>query len=77
MLIDIVKVGDVLTTQGTGYQSKTIHRYTVARITKTQIICRHASNAVADFKIDRYGCMLPKDKYINHYVTHVNGKPIE
>lgn len=74
MLIDQVKVGDVLTVAGTGYQSNIRNNYTVMRITKTMIVCTIPKHATGyEYKIDRYGCKLPREKYINHYVTHING----
>ena len=72
ILIDTVKVGDVLTFRGTGYQDNIIRNYTVTRITKTQIVCS-LKGSIATYKIDRRGVLLPKDRFINHYVTHVNG----
>lgn len=74
MLIEQVKVGDVLTVRGSGYLDNMVTDYTVIRVTKTMIICvipKHRNGA--EYKIDRRGVKLPKDKYINFYVTHVNG----
>lgn len=74
MLIDQVKKGDVLTVRGSGYLNNMVTQYTVIRVTKTMIVCiipKHKNGA--EYKIDRHGVKLPKDKYINFFVTHVNG----
>lgn len=72
MLIDQVKVGDILITQGDGYLSDMIRKYTVIRVTKTQIICKTVSNKTAEFKFNRRGVLLPQDRFINHRVIKIN-----
>lgn len=74
MLINHVKIGDILTVQGTGYASNVFTDYVVKRITKTRIFCTMKNGTTGvQWRFNEYGDKLPKDKYVSFSVIAVNG----
>jgi hypothetical protein len=69
-MIDKVKVGDVLTVQGSGYLSTYVRTFTVTKITKTRIVC-------GTVRFNQWGILLPRDKYIFHNIVAINGIKVE
>lgn len=70
-LIDYIKPGDIVTLDKTGYAAGSPRKYKVSRKTAKFIFIRY--NEKAEGKINQYGTVTPQDRYINTYITHVNG----
>ena len=68
---DDIKVGDSIKATGTGYLSTTHRQDTVTSVTKTKIVCGNVKYARTD------GCMMPRSKYVNFYITSVNGEKVD
>ncbi len=74
-LIDYIAPGDIVTLDKTGYAAGKPRKYKVTRKSGKSFFVRY--NDVAEGKINEFGMLLPRDKYINTYVTHVNGISVE